>query len=450
MSLRLLVNLLITAVSLIFLAGLAYVLVDGYRASVREEVTAATRVTVQMMQAVVAENLQAGATPQAAEANLVAFVRRLGRVRSNDIVVYQAAEVIYSSPPPTYKAGRFAPDWFAALVTPDLKLTEIRLPGMRLMIVPDASRAVLDAWDDGLRIFWLALGFFAVLNALVFAFVGRALRPLEEIVGALRAMQQGSLQARLPRFRIPELASVSDSFNRMAEQLESTLSINRRLEQKGEVARLLHRHIEEERRGIARELHDELGQALTAIRTIAVSIANRTRQGQPEIHENANTIAAVAGQVYDGVHGIVHRLRPAALENLGLPQVLQDLAGRWRPAHPDVELSLEVGEGLEDADEGVVLAAFRVVQECLTNVARHSGATRVDVSAHPATGSRDSAPAVQIVVKDNGKGLASAAPPGRFGVMGMRERVEALGGWLTLESGPGAGVTVSVVLPLKD
>jgi len=450
MSLRLRINLLITAVSLIFLAGLAYVLVDGYRASVREEVNAATRVTVQMMQAVVAENLQAGATPQTAEANLVAFVQRLGRVRSNEIVIYRAAQVIYTSPPPTYKAGQFAPRWFAGLVMPDLKLTEIRLPGMRLMIVPDASRAALDAWEDAVRIFWLALGFFAALNILVFRFVGRALRPLDDIVGALRAMQQGSLQARLPRFRIPELASVSDSFNRMAEQLESTLSVNRRLEQRGEVARLLHRHIEEERTSIARELHDELGQALTAIRTIAVSIANRTRQDQPEIHENAKTIASVAGQVYDGVHGIIHRLRPLALENLGLAEVLQDVSSRWKTAHPDVELGLNVGEGLDDADEGVVLAAFRVVQECLTNVVRHSGATRVEISAQRVTGSRDSAPAAQILVRDNGKGLDGAPAPGRFGIVGMRERVEALGGWMTIEGSPGAGVTATVVLPLKQ
>ncbi len=450
MSLRLRVNLLITAVSLVFLLVLAYVLADGYRASVREEVTAATRVTVQMMQAVVAENLQAGATPIAAEANLIAFVERLGRVRSNEIMIYRAGEIVYSSPPPTYKAGRFAPAWFSGLVMPDIKLTEIRLPGIRMLIVPDASRAVLDAWEDAVRILWLALGFFAALNILVFAFVGRALRPLHEIVGALRAMQQGSLQARLPRFRIPELASVSDSFNRMAEQLESTLSVNRRLEQRGEVARLLHRHIEEERKSIARELHDELGQALTAIRTIAVSVANRTRRDQPEIHAHAETIASVAGQVYDGVHGIIHRLRPAALENLGLPEVLRDVTGRWRSAHPDVQLSLEVGNGLDDADEAVVLAAFRVVQECLTNVARHAGATRVEVSAQPVTGSRDSLPAVEIVVKDNGKGFGSAAVPGRFGVMGMRERVEALGGWLTLEGGPGAGVTVTVVLPLRE
>jgi two-component system sensor histidine kinase UhpB len=454
MSLRFRINLLITCLSLVFLLGLGWVVADNLRSSIREETRAATRVTVQMLRTFAFQAEATEADIPTRDARLEGFVKSLGRVRSNEIVIYRGSELVYTSPPSTYKAGRSAPEWFARLVGPEVSVSEIRSRGLRIVVIPDPSRAILDAWEEIGRFAWLILGFVAALNALVYWFVGRALRPVREVVEALSQMEEGRFDARLPRYPLPELSSISNGFNRMAERLEQSLSQNRLLTREQEMASVIRSHLEAERKSIARELHDELGQCLTAIRSIAVSIANRTRDSAPEIHGSAHTIASVAGESYDGVHRIIHRLRPPALENAGLGDALRELVENWKARHPEVEVSLELGEGLDHAGESVVLAAFRVVQECLTNVARHSGATRVEIRAARAAGGGEAgAPRLELEVRDNGAGMkppAEAAGGARYGLVGMRERVEGLKGTLELASEPGQGLRVRAVLPLAD
>jgi two-component system, NarL family, sensor histidine kinase UhpB len=450
MSLRFRINLLITCLSLLFIAALAVVIVNNERSSIREEQDAATRVTVQMLRTFVLESERGDADGR--DARLQAFVKSLGRVRSNDIIFYLGSELVYTSPPSTYKAGRSAPEWFARLVGPRVSVTEIRSRGLRIVVIPDPSRSVLDAWDDIGPLAWLILGFVVVLNTLVYWFVGRELRPLNRVVEGLSLMEQGNFQARLPRFPLPELNSISDSFNRMAKRLEETLSENRLLTRGQEMGRLIRRHLETERKNIAHELHDELGQCLTAIRTIAVSISNRSRDTLPEIYGSAQTIASVAGQAYDEVHRIVHRLRPPALKSAGLTEVLRDLVEAWKARHPDVAVSVEAGPGLERAGDAASLAVFRVVQECLTNIARHSGATEVEIRIEQREESKGESPRLELTVRDNGRGMAAetAEREGRFGLVGMRERVESLNGRFQMESDSGKGVCVRITLPLVD
>ncbi len=452
MSLRFRINLLITLLSLAFLLALGFVVTDSLRSSVREEVEAATRVTVQMLRAFVVEAERPAPGVAAAEGRLEAYVQSLGRVRSNEIAVFRGSELIYASPPSPYKAGRAAPDWFAALVGPPGKVTEIRARNVRVYVTPDPSRAILDAWDGLAAFFWLLLGFFAALNAVVYWFVGRALRPVGEVVEALSHMEEGRFHARLPRYALPELDRISDGFNRMAERLDQSLDQNLLLTREQEMAGVIRRHLEAERKGIARELHDELGQCLTAIRSIAVSISNRSRESAPEVHASAATIASVAGESYDAVHRIVHRLRPPALESAGLGGALRDLVDTWSSRHPEVEAGMELGEGLEEAGDATVLAAFRVVQECLTNVAKHSGATRVTVRAARRDTGDGEPPRLELEVSDNGSGMTPgrAGGNGRYGLVGMRERVEALKGTLDIRSEAGQGVRVKATLPLAD
>lgn len=449
MSLRFRINLLISLLSLAFLLVLGFVVTDNLRSSVREEVAAATRVTVQMLRAFVVEAERTGGADE--EGRLESYVQSLGRVRSNEIVILRGSELVYASPPSVYKAGRSAPEWFSALVAPVSKVTEIRARNLRIFVTPDASRAVLDAWDGLQAFFWLLLGFFAALNALVYWFVGRSLRPVGEVVEALSHMEEGRFHARLPRYPLPELASISEGFNRMAERLERSLSQNLLLTREQVLASVIRQHLEAERKTIARELHDELGQCLTAIRSIALSISHRTRESAPEIHGSAQTIASVAGESYDGVHRIIHRLRPPALENAGLGDALRELVESWKSHHPEVEVTLDLEAGIEKACEATLLAAFRVVQECLTNVAKHSGATRVEIRVRRAASEEGTAGRLELEVKDNGSGMeprAAAGESGRYGLVGIRERVEALKGTLELDSGPGRGLRVRALLPM--
>ena len=149
---------------------------------------------------------------------MLSFLQGVGRVRSNDITLLDNDDrVLYSSPTSVYKAGRDAPDWFAGLVSPPPSQLSIAFPGGRLMVHSNASRAVLDAWDDFVLLMLSALGLLAVVNAGVFWLVGRSLNPLKQILAGLKKMEAGQFSARLPRFKLPEFGRVSNTFNSMAD-----------------------------------------------------------------------------------------------------------------------------------------------------------------------------------------------------------------------------------------
>ncbi|MEZ4279845.1 MAG: PAS domain S-box protein [Myxococcota bacterium] len=223
-----------------------------------------------------------------------------------------------------------------------------------------------------------------------------------------------------------------------AEATQRELTENRHFTQR------MQTRLEEERRTIARELHDELGQFVTAIKTIGTAIANRTADSDPEVHRNAGTIVQIATRIYDGVHGIIRQLRPSTLDHLGLPAAVEDLVKEWSRRNPETTCALEMEGEVGGLGEAVNIAIYRLIQECLTNVTRHSGATRVDVAI------RRDALGLEVEVSDDGKGLADRDEGGRLrlGVVGMRERVQALGGRFQLGPGPGSGFRVAASIPI--
>jgi PAS domain S-box-containing protein len=218
----------------------------------------------------------------------------------------------------------------------------------------------------------------------------------------------------------------------------------RELEQNRRLTQLIQTRLEEERRALARELHDELGQCVTAIRTIGSAIALRAQGGAPEVQSNAKAIVDIAGHIYDVVHDIIRELRPPALDNLGLRDALADSLADWRSRHPEVACDLTLAQDVDELGESINITLYRIVQECLTNVARHAAARRVEISL------RRDGDRVELVVRDDGRGLDERheSEAARFGIMGMRERVQSLGGEFELTSDPGAGVTVRASVPI--
>lgn len=401
MSLRLRLNLLVAALNLGFFAALTWFLIVNHRSSIQEEIEASHRVTVQMLGTAAQSSLVFGQAP----AVMVGFLQSLGRVRANEIHLYSADGILrYSSPPSTYKAGRRAPEWFESLMRPRVDATVIGLQGARIEIVPDASRAELDAWDSMTPIILLGLGFVVVLHTALLLFLRRLLRPTEADARRLVATTQ-------------ELAE------------------NR------EVTRLIQAGVEEERKRLARELHDELGQSVTAIRLIAISIA-RSSEAVGLAH-GAGKINEIAAGLYDSVHRIVRELRPAVLEPPDLAAALADLAREWRVRHQDIELALKLEGDLGDLGEALTLAVFRSVQEALTNVLKHAGASRVRL----AVTRRDSR--LEATIEDDGGGTAEGLAGSGHGLVGMRERVVALGGSLDAGMRAEGGFRVSVALPVQ-
>lgn len=219
---------------------------------------------------------------------------------------------------------------------------------------------------------------------------------------------------------------------RRHRQLRRALEENRSL-----VGRIIEVQ-EEERRRLARELHDELGQTLNAIRLDALALPDS---------QAAQRIAARAGQVYGSAGDLVRRLRPPALDELGLVAALEACVDRWQVSHPDLGVQFSAGGELDGLGEAMNLALYRIVQEALTNCVRHAGARHLYIDL---TRGQGPGAGVLLEMRDDGVGFDLAATPRGNGLTGMRERVALLGGQFHLLSAPGEGVTIRVEIPLRE
>lgn len=462
MNLRLRVSLTISLIGIACVAVMAYMLIDYKRKSIDQEIEAGTRVAIQLLQAILPSPVESALSIDPL-ASMTEYLSNVGRVRANEVRLYDSNNtLLYESPPSDYKAGRWAPDWFTALVAPGAE--EVRLPIAQgsILITPDSSRSVLDAWDELWQFSLFFLVFFALLNVAVFLTLGHTLKPMKDIVTALSEIEQGNYNVRLDSYRLPEFDAISQTFNRMTSSLQEALIENARLakeeqqrlaaelelEQNRRFTQLIQVKLEEERRAIARELHDELGQCVTAIKTIGTAIAAREQNNRNETRDNARTIVEVASHIYDVVHAMIRQLRPSALDHLGLNDAVAELVAQYRRQHPQLAIELTSEEGLNNFDENVNITVYRVIQECLTNAVKHADATHVNVGLALQAGAPDR---LQIRVSDDGKGMDSElAESQRFGIVGIRERVQAFGGDVRFESDPGAGTTIVATLPLHQ
>lgn len=421
---------------LLVLAGFS---IQGMRSSIHEEVEAATRVSVQWMRAL-ADELD-GQPSEVVTRRVLAVVRPLGRVRANALEVYAGdGQRLYASPPPTYKADQRAPVWFATLVTPPFTVHRIIIGDLELVVTPDPSRAVIDAWDDVQTLAAWAVALLGVLFVVTRYALDRTLRPLEQVMAALDSTGRGRFDVRLPVFPVRELGRLSQAFNGMADRLVEAVDQNARLQSEREVGGLVQTRLEEERRAIARELHDELSQGITAVRALAGAIAQRTQE-QPAVLNPAQSIVAVTSEMQDGVKVILHRLRSTVSGGLGA--VLERNLANWQAQHPEIALNSSVAIGDAYLDDEVAQAAVRIVQEGLTNIVRHAGADRAELTVMREDG------LLTITLTDNGRGLAgtTANPGSGLGLTGMQERIAALGGQLEFDTPTSGGLRLVARLP---
>jgi two-component system sensor histidine kinase UhpB len=444
MKLRTRLNLVVTGLTATFVIVLIAAEILTARTSVREEIEAANRAASQLLGRLASIYSREGG-PEL----LLQFLQQLGRVHANDIVLESpAGHVLYRSPPPTYKAGREAPAWFAHLLVPaPARHTFPLAGGVRLIVEAHSSRAVLDAWDQITRLLTVATIMLIIVNGLAFRLVGRALAPFPIIADGLQRIQRGDLAFRLPQLPGFEAHAIGGAFNRMAQAVEDKVQAERKaleaetqLEERREMAQLVEQRVEEERRLIAHELHDEFSQSVTAIRSLALAIVTQGAARDPG--EAARLIAEEAARLYDAMHGLIPRLVPLSLDTLGLAETLESLVRDWQRRTPSIALLLRQ-ELSADPGPSVTLAIYRVVQEGLINALRHAQASRVDVSVH------SDAHRIVVMITDDGVGLpADWARPGHFGLRGLRERVVHLGGVLTVANREPHGVWLTAEIPL--
>jgi two-component system sensor histidine kinase UhpB len=227
----------------------------------------------------------------------------------------------------------------------------------------------------------------------------------------------------------------------LEQDLAAALAENRRLSQS--IVQLQ----EEERRGLAREMHDELGQHLNAIKIDAVTIrANITDEGT--IQSSAESIIRLADRVHAVVRDITRKLRPAGLDELGLSAALENYIEEWRGRYAGIAVDLSIDGELEQLGESLNMLVYRVVQESLTNVARHSQARNVSIRIARAA-STDGDDELVIEVSDDGEGIVSKETNPGLGLIGMRERIDSAGGCLETGSPSGCGFRVVARVPVS-
>ena len=450
MSLRFRLNLLITVLSIGFILSVGYVILNGTKASIQEGVEASTRVSTQLLDTVIissTQNPEWGYTHEV----LRRFLQSLGHVRGSEITLYSiSGALLYHSPPSKYRIEEKPPKWFIDLLTPQEKPVTRFVRFGRLEITPNPIGAIREAWGKAKNLFIIGLAFFVLANVLVYWTLGRSLRPLGAMLKAINSIEQGKLDTRLPDFNLPEFERIGHSLNRMAE----SLTAERQLEENRQLTALIQKHIEDERRSLARELHDELGQYVTAIKTFAVGIANRAKAnaestGMKEIGSSAQVIVSAANQIYDGMHNIIRQLRPGSLDNLGLAETLRDVVSVYQSQHPEIQMQLRLSENLQSGNlqsvgETVSINLYRIVQESINNALKYAQATKIDVAL---TKMEDDT--LQLSVQDNGMGLdVDAVDQSRhFGLLGMRERAQALHGTFSIDSAPNQGTKIQITVP---
>lgn len=452
MSLRLQINLIITSLMVIFSASLVVLQLGNTRRAVHDEVLGANLVAVQLLSRMNWGDVVGGTGGSVGTEGVTTYLRRLGRIRANEVTLHAAdGTLLYRSPPSIYKVDRQAPWWYARLVSSPLDPKVILVPTGRITLQPDPSRATLDGWDDLHPMLWTVLAGFVLANALVFALIGRATKPLRLVVSGLRQVEAGAYDTRLPDFSGREGRQISHAFNAMAQSVQGgalarqqARAATQALAENRELTQLIQARIEQERGAIARELHDELGQQVTAIKSASLVIARKAAGHDALIEESSRLIMTCADQIYDGVHRLISQLRPLALDHFGLRDALQDLLGDWRMRHSGTGLTLILNGALDGLDDELSTAVYRIIQESVNNALRHAQASRIDINV------QTSAKSLQLEVIDNGSGhVDQFHTPGHFGVLGMRERAQALGGSFNLEQIQPSGARVRVVLPLK-
>ena len=206
---------------------------------------------------------------------------------------------------------------------------------------------------------------------------------------------------------------------------------------------------EYERKALARDLHDELGQYLNVIKLDAVSIRDAGMTDSATVNTTARAMIDNVDRIYSVVAGLIRQLRPVGFDDLGVSAALEHCVNDWRSRLPETTIDLSIDADVDSLDEARALAMFRLVQEALTNVARHAEASRVEIRITGEIGD-DADSVFTVSIADDGRGADIDAPRAGLGLVGMRERVAAFGGSLRLASHLGGGFKIIASVPIAQ
>ena len=218
------------------------------------------------------------------------------------------------------------------------------------------------------------------------------------------------------------------------------------LEKNRQLTAIIQDHIEDERRSLARELHDELGQYVSAIKIFAQNITNRSKGKDNDIQESSISVTAAANQIYDGMHNIIRKLRPGSLDNLGLKDTLKDLVASWQKQHKGLDIILIADANLDNLGEAININVYRIIQEAMNNCLKHADATKVNILIEIKNKN------LFLEFSDNGVGFNKSilSKTKQFGLVGIQERVNSLRGRFELITKKNKGTILKFYIPIKN
>ena len=385
-----------------------------------------------------------------AEQFLATLPVQLRSMRHVRIAVKDAAGVAVPAPPPRPRAEGHppAPAWFAALVAPTVESQDVpvivdgRSVG-QVEIIGEPGDEIAEVWENLIAIGSVAAVLNIAMIGILYVLFGRVLDPLIVLAAGLSDLERQSYSVRLAQPHARELAGIADQFNALARALETARLENRQLNRRLITAQ------DDERRRTALELHDEVGPCLFGLKAYASSIAGAAGElpdkARQNLSECSREILAIIEHLQSINRSMLDRLRPMALGHVPLQEIVGQLVQERSRQHPQMAFSFTAGMLARSYGDSVDLTIYRCIQESLTNAIRHARAEHVTVAlCHDAA-----AALLELTVRDDGCGMSALTPAG-FGIRGMQERVEGLGGCYHVDGESGHGTCVRITIPLAE
>ncbi|MFY0677280.1 MAG: hypothetical protein JXR18_08360 [Neptuniibacter sp.] len=341
------------------------------------------------------------------------------------------------------------PNWFSdlylLLFDPDMEVhqelhSKAKFEGV-IKVAPSTDAVLFNAWQKINSLMSFAVLTVLILCVILVISLHWVLRPVKDTQQILKEMRRGNLDARVPDYKIYEWQETAAAINKLASNLSETLNERKQLSLK-----MLHIQ-ENERRHLCRELHDELGQSLTGLRAIACFMESEVKENCPQLSTKVSQISLISQHMMELVKSLLFRLRPADIDELGFLENLKLLIDNWNNKHQDKHCELIFTGVKKEIPAPVAINILRIVQECLTNIVKHASAYQAEVSLRLDSEEQE----LFLTIRDNGNLTCpeELVKPGN-GLLGIKERVNALNGELKLERSALGGLKVGAVIPIQD
>lgn len=434
MSLRYQINIRIFVLALSILVLGGAITIWQARNAVHQEVDSSINLAVQLIKLGLIKNT----TINFATVDWLPLLNTLKQARHLDIQLTSSSGMVLgkAQDKPELPDAETPPGWFISLVTSTYPATEYDLTspdGHKILLTIDANPLdeVTEAWRESSAFFVLLL----LLTFLTFIVVNlvfnKTLKPIDQIVHGLKRIETGDYQQKLPVFAVREYASIARAINHMTRQLNIAQQENRALTKHSLDIQ------EGERQRLAQELHDELGQSLTAIKVMAVT----ARHPKSDTLHITSAITEICDHLIQVVRSMMYQLHPLILTELGLKAAIDDLLKHWNDRHPGLNVQLECSDEVNALQQAITIQLYRVIQECLTNIVRHADAQQVNIQLYI----KDDI--LLFSIQDDGKGCDMGKIQSGFGLRGMQERIKSIGGELKIISAAQKGMHITALIP---